>query len=61
MLCYVAKAAIPSNAFQKEKSDSNVSSSSFGDPEELVEEILEKTTSIVLSEVSRIMYYEIIT
>lgn len=61
MLCYVAKATKPSNAFQEEKSDSNVLSSSFGDPEELVEEILEKTTSIVLSEVSRIMYYGIIT
>ncbi|CAA2983059.1 prolyl-tRNA synthetase associated domain-containing 1 [Olea europaea subsp. europaea] len=46
-----AKATKPSNAFQEEKSDSNVLSSSFGDPEELVEEILEKTTSIVLSEV----------
>ncbi|KAL2456088.1 YbaK/aminoacyl-tRNA synthetase-associated domain [Abeliophyllum distichum] len=47
-----AKAVKPSNASQKEKSDSAVNlSSSFGDPEKLVEEILEKTTSIVLSEV----------
>ncbi|CAA2983623.1 Hypothetical predicted protein [Olea europaea subsp. europaea] len=42
----------PNENLISEKSNSAVNvSSSFGDPEKLVEEILEKTTSIVLSEI----------
>ncbi|KAL3845544.1 hypothetical protein ACJIZ3_002947 [Penstemon smallii] len=48
----VAKAAKPSNASIKEKSSGDVNPSiSFADPDKFVQEILEKTTSIVLSEI----------
>ncbi|PIN11394.1 Proline--tRNA ligase [Handroanthus impetiginosus] len=51
----VAKAVKPSNASTKEKSPVAVDVSiSYADPDKFVEEILEKTTSIVLSEVKEV-------
>ncbi|KAG8378282.1 hypothetical protein BUALT_Bualt08G0121300 [Buddleja alternifolia] len=48
----VAKAVKPSNASTKEKSPDAVNLSiSYADPDKFVQEILEKTTSIVLSEI----------
>ncbi|THG15052.1 hypothetical protein TEA_019352 [Camellia sinensis var. sinensis] len=49
-----AKAGNPSNDTQKEKSANVKLSSSFTNPEKFIEEILERTSTIVLSEVSRV-------
>ncbi|CAL5417381.1 unnamed protein product [Camellia sinensis] len=49
-----AKAGKPSNDTQKEKSANVKLSSSFTNPEKFIEEILERTSTIVLSEVSRV-------
>ncbi|KAL7176434.1 hypothetical protein ACSBR2_029882 [Camellia fascicularis] len=49
-----AKAGNQSNDTQKEKSANVKLSSSFTNPEKFIEEILERTSTIVLSEVSRV-------
>lgn len=54
---HVAKTSKPSNGPQKENSANTAKTSlTFADPEKFVEEILEKTSASVLSQVSSVCY-----